>query len=189
MSKRTQSQTGSNSSSSYSDMRTYGDSHYAMDLASVLRFTAPTVGLVAILGGLIALTLGAGCADKPSLDAPGANVTASSNGPQASALQVSTPPASTPAYVPPTQPPAYAPPPAPPAADPVVTQAPTLAASTAADAGIAAAGSTYTVQHGDTLFRIAKQHYGDGKQWTRIASANPGLTAANLKAGQKIVLP
>jgi 5'-nucleotidase len=53
----------------------------------------------------------------------------------------------------------------------------------------AAAGGKYTVQKGDTLFKIAREHYGDGKQWNRIAAANPGLTPQNLKAGQKILIP
>jgi lipoprotein NlpD len=175
--------------STYAEFRSYGDSHYAMDWASVVRFTAPTIGLVVVLGGLIALTLGAGCTSKPGLDAPTANVTPTSDAPQGSALQVSPPAPTTPAYVAPSQPSAYAPPSTPTTADPVITPAPTLAASTGADPGASAAGSTYTVQHGDTLFRIAKQHYGNGKQWARIVSANPGLTPANLKAGQKIVLP
>ena len=52
-----------------------------------------------------------------------------------------------------------------------------------------AAGSTYTVQKGDTLYGIAKAHYGDGKQWTKIVAANPGLDAAHLSVGRKIVLP
>jgi nucleoid-associated protein YgaU len=31
---------------------------------------------------------------------------------------------------------------------------------------------TYTVQRGDSLSKIAKQMYGDAKQWRRIADAN-----------------
>jgi 5'-nucleotidase len=53
----------------------------------------------------------------------------------------------------------------------------------------AAAGGNYTVRKGDTLFSIAKQKYGNGNQWQRIASANPGLSPATLKAGQTIVVP
>lgn len=189
-SKQIQNEARRNLSSTYSEFRSCAASHYAMDWASIVRFTAPTIGLVVVLGGLIALTLGAGCTSKPGLDSPTANVSAAStsDAPQASALQVSAPP-STPAYVAPSTPPAYLPPATPVTTDPVVTQSPTLAASAVADAGTSAGSSNYTVQHGDTLFRIAKQHYGDGKQWTRIANANPGLTPAKLKAGQKIVLP
>ena len=53
----------------------------------------------------------------------------------------------------------------------------------------AAAGGSYTVKKGDTLFGIARQHYGSGSQWQRIASANPGLTPATLKAGTTIAIP
>ena len=52
-----------------------------------------------------------------------------------------------------------------------------------------AAGRTYLVKQGDTLFRIAKEQYGSGSQWRRITEANPGLTPATLKAGQKLVMP
>ena len=55
-------------------------------------------------------------------------------------------------------------------------------------AGVAGGGS-YTVRKGDTLFGIAKTAYGNGNQWQRIASANPGLSPATLKAGQTITLP
>ena len=55
-------------------------------------------------------------------------------------------------------------------------------------ASIGSSGS-YTVRKGDTLYAIAKNKYGDGKQWTRIASANPGLRPETLKAGQAIVVP
>jgi 5'-nucleotidase len=95
------------------------------------------------------------------------------------------------------------------AQDPVLTQTPNLASAGAgpssapaavgvaprAKAGaapVATAGApaaTYTVRKGDTLFKIAKDHYGDGKQWSRIVAANPGLTPASLKAGQKLHLP
>ena len=66
------------------------------------------------------------------------------------------------------------------------------AAGTDAGSGVAPsspAGSNYTVKKGDTLFRIAKDHYGDGKQWRRIAAANPGLTPTSLKVGQILVMP
>lgn len=68
----------------------------------------------------------------------------------------------------------------------VVTQTPVVPAATPAPAG---AGRQYRVQKGDTLFRIAKTHYGNGNQWQQIASANPGLTPASLKADTIIVVP
>jgi nucleoid-associated protein YgaU len=52
-----------------------------------------------------------------------------------------------------------------------------------------AEGKTYLVKQGDTLFRIAKEHYGSGVKWRQIAAANPGLTPATLKAGQKLLMP
>jgi 5'-nucleotidase len=55
--------------------------------------------------------------------------------------------------------------------------------------GVAIGGGTYTVKRGDTLYKIANQRYGDGKQWQRIVSANPGLDPAKLRVGQTIMLP
>jgi 5'-nucleotidase / UDP-sugar diphosphatase len=66
-------------------------------------------------------------------------------------------------------------------AEPVATAAP--AAAPAAGKG------SYTVQKGDTLYKIARERYGDGKQWQKIASANPGLSPSTLKVGQKIMIP
>jgi 5'-nucleotidase len=106
-------------------------------------------------------------------------------------------PATTPAYM--TTPPAMTPPAEPP---PMVTATPAPAASfTPAPAAVqvaasipaapapAAGGRPYKVQRGDTLFRIAKTHYGDGNRWQQIASANPGVTPTTLKAGSTIVVP
>ena len=50
-------------------------------------------------------------------------------------------------------------------------------------------GGKYTVQKGDTLWKISTSQYGDGKQWQRIVAANPGLSPATLKAGQTITIP
>jgi 5'-nucleotidase len=90
----------------------------------------------------------------------------------------------------------YAAAPAPTAApiyvEPAVTQTPAAAGpAAAAPAGSAAAGpsSNYTVKKGDTLFSIAKNAYGNGNQWQRIAQANPGLSPTTLKAGKTIVIP
>ena len=55
--------------------------------------------------------------------------------------------------------------------------------------GVKAQQAAYTVKKGDTLFHIAKTAYGDGKKWTLIASANPGLTPQTLKTGQTLVIP
>jgi 5'-nucleotidase/UDP-sugar diphosphatase len=64
--------------------------------------------------------------------------------------------------------------------EPAITQTPSAAGT---------ASGSYTVRKGDTLFSIAKQSYGNGNQWQRIASANPGLAPSTLKAGQKIMIP
>jgi nucleoid-associated protein YgaU len=52
-----------------------------------------------------------------------------------------------------------------------------------------AAGGTYIVKKNDTLYGIARAKYGDGKQWQKIAAANPGVSASSLKVGQTLVLP
>jgi 5'-nucleotidase len=79
-------------------------------------------------------------------------------------------------------------PPAPTAA-PVVVQPVSYDATSAVPAQTAISGSTYTVKKGDTLFGIARAKYGDGKQWKRIVSANPGVSPQTLKIGQTITLP
>ena len=47
---------------------------------------------------------------------------------------------------------------------------------------------THTVQRGETLYAIAKAHYGDGNQWRRLAIANPAV-GPSLRVGQQIVVP
>jgi len=50
-------------------------------------------------------------------------------------------------------------------------------------------GGTYTVKAGDTLYRIATTHYGAGKDWKKIAAANPGVNPNKLRVGQVLTLP
>jgi nucleoid-associated protein YgaU len=50
-------------------------------------------------------------------------------------------------------------------------------------------GNSYTIQKGDTLFKIARAKYGDASAVRKIKEANPGLDADHIKAGQKINLP
>lgn len=47
-----------------------------------------------------------------------------------------------------------------------------LTPSTAAELGAGTAAAEYTVVSGDTLSKIAKQHYGDANAWNRIFEAN-----------------
>lgn len=44
-----------------------------------------------------------------------------------------------------------------------------------------ASGGTHTVVGGDTLWGIAKQHYGSGSSYTRIYGANSGIIEASAK--------
>ncbi len=53
----------------------------------------------------------------------------------------------------------------------------------------AAVGHKYTVKRGDTLWAIAKASYGDGKQYSKIVSANPGLSPQGLRVGQQLNIP
>jgi nucleoid-associated protein YgaU len=97
-----------------------------------------------------------------------------SSAPTESVMEVSAPapaPAPIPAPQPVVQPVVY---------DTMTTQPPVTT--------VASAGS-HTVKKGDTLYGIARNRYGDGKQWTRIASANPGVRPETLKVGQTIVVP
>lgn len=52
-----------------------------------------------------------------------------------------------------------------------------------------AAGGSYTIKKGDTLYSIAKSRYGNGNQYTKIVSANPGLDPTKLRVGQTITIP
>jgi 5'-nucleotidase len=53
----------------------------------------------------------------------------------------------------------------------------------------ATGGAGYKVRRGDTLYSIARARYGDGKQWQRIAAANPGISPSSLKVGQVLTIP
>lgn len=49
---------------------------------------------------------------------------------------------------------------------------------------------THTVQSGDTLWAIAKKYYGNGSQYGKIVSANPGIKNPNLiYPGQVFTIP
>ncbi len=65
------------------------------------------------------------------------------------------------------------------------------AAAERAAAGNARRPSTYVVQEGDTLYRIAQRFYGRLSAWRQIRDANKALisTDGRVRAGQTIVLP
>jgi nucleoid-associated protein YgaU len=85
--------------------------------------------------------------------------------------------------------PSVTPPPQPIPTAAVETQTPAMPAASSGRGNRDAGGQRYTVKAGDTLYHIAKVQYGDGKQWQRIASANPGITPTSLKVGQVLVMP
>ena len=125
-----------------------------------------TMGSIVLAG----LTMIVGCGNKAAQPA-------ASNG----ALDVTTPTPAATTYTPPTQ---VA------SAQPVTYDSmPMASASTGANAGGGASSGPYTVKRGDTLYSIARKSYGDGKQWQKIASANPGLRPESLKVGQTIQIP
>ncbi len=49
--------------------------------------------------------------------------------------------------------------------------------------------STHTIVGGDTLEKIAKQHYGRESLWPVIAEANPKVEARRLAIGTELVIP
>ena len=49
--------------------------------------------------------------------------------------------------------------------------------------------TTYTIQSGDTFWKIAKLKLGNGQRWDEIAKANPGLEPTKLPLGQVILIP
>ncbi|RZK30528.1 MAG: LysM peptidoglycan-binding domain-containing protein [Hymenobacter sp.] len=56
----------------------------------------------------------------------------------------------------------------------------------------AAASTTYTVVSGDSLSKIAKNHYGDAAKWHQIYEANQAIIGSNpdrIEVGQELTLP
>ena len=75
---------------------------------------------------------------------------------------------------------------------PVYDSAPVVASAVSpafSNSASSLGGGSYVVKKGDTLYGIARTHYGDGKKWQQIAAANPGLSPTSLKVGQIITLP
>jgi len=80
-------------------------------------------------------------------------------------------------------------------ASPTVVVKPTPAAppgSGSTQTGTAQSGKTYTVQKGDSLWKIAQSAYGDPYKWTQIYAANKKLVGSNpglLFVGTQLTLP
>lgn len=56
----------------------------------------------------------------------------------------------------------------------------------------APSGGTYTVKKGDCLWNIAKQYYGNGKDWSAIYNANKSVVGGNpnlIYPGQVLTIP
>jgi 5'-nucleotidase len=72
-----------------------------------------------------------------------------------------------------------------------MTGAATASPASATTSGTAAAATSYTVVKGDSLWSIAKAHYGDGRRYTVIHAANSASIAnPNLiHPGQVLTLP
>jgi nucleoid-associated protein YgaU len=59
------------------------------------------------------------------------------------------------------------------------------------DMSKAVSGDSYTVQKGDSLWKVAVRAYGDGYQWTKIYEANKTLIKNSnyIEIGMKLALP
>ena len=66
-----------------------------------------------------------------------------------------------------------------------------LKADISIDANLPVPARTYTVAAGDTLSKIAKQFYGDAKQYMKIFEANKDKLKDpdKIKVGQELVIP
>ena len=56
----------------------------------------------------------------------------------------------------------------------------------------AATYNTYTVASGDSLSKIAKNHYGDAAKWNEIYEANKAIIGTNpdhIEVGQVLTIP
>lgn len=67
----------------------------------------------------------------------------------------------------------------------------TVKAPAAAPAAAAPAAKTYTVQPGDTLSKIAKEHLGNANAYMKIFEANKGILTDpdKIKPGQVLTIP
>jgi 5'-nucleotidase len=42
---------------------------------------------------------------------------------------------------------------------------------------------------GDNFWRLSRHYYGEGRQWRRIAEANPDARPRRLRIGQTLTIP
>ncbi len=156
------------------------DAHERERLWKIAAITASAIGSVVIL---VLLLTGSGPGE--SLSASEAGITIVTPATEAVA-------ATTPAVVEaPVVPTAVVPTAAPLAA---TTPAPVVAAPVVAAPVIdvdEASVRTHVVGSGDTLYKIAKQYYGDAEQWEKIRDANQKLLKGkiDLKLGTKLKIP
>lgn len=68
---------------------------------------------------------------------------------------------------------------------------PQQAQAAAASSGSSSSGRTYTVRPGDTLSKIAKEFYGNAKDYNRIFEANRDKlqNPDKIQVGQELVIP
>jgi nucleoid-associated protein YgaU len=76
-------------------------------------------------------------------------------------------------------------------AKPAPAAKPVPGAGTSAPAGENPYTQWYEVKSGDTLWKIAKEHYGDGNLYTEIFKANQDVLTDpdKIKVGQKLRIP
>jgi nucleoid-associated protein YgaU len=75
--------------------------------------------------------------------------------------------------------------------EPAETAEPTESAEPAEPAEPASGEQTYTVQSGDTLWKISENHYGDGSKYMKIFEANSDLLESpdRIFPGQELIIP
>jgi nucleoid-associated protein YgaU len=61
--------------------------------------------------------------------------------------------------------------------------------STTANEAMSITGDTYTVVHGDSLWKIAERAYGDGHEWIKVSKANKLIHPGTIHAGNVLTLP
>jgi len=72
---------------------------------------------------------------------------------------------------------------------PIAMATPAPAVQTSLAPAASTGSRSYTVKKGDTLFSIAKNQMGSGRDWQKLVAANPGLDPHKLKVGQTITIP